>query len=150
MDGEIARPERVELWIDTGASTDTEIRADLALEGTTHAEVCWQLDGTVETTGAQIDVRNPSDGDVISFAQFLTAEPATIFFASGACVSGDRMTEAPPAVDPLATEARRPRVWLETDITAEFGTPAQGKKNVATTSLPTCSRTRCLLSSKIT
>ncbi len=133
VDGELVMPELLELWAEEDRSSASEITFTVMLEGTKRAEMRCATDGSVNSTGSDLRVRDPEDGDTEELAEYLTGEPPTIFFASGARVTGDRVAQPPPSVSPVAAEVRMPRSWPGTAITVEFGTPPKGKKNIGTT-----------------
>jgi superfamily II DNA or RNA helicase len=130
IDGELVLPELVELWPDD-SSGNGEITLSVFTEGEARGVLHCQTDGSVEIQGAALLVRTP-DGETSDAAEYLTADPVTIFFADGSRVTGDRVSEPPPTVNPLASEVRRPRSWTGTAIRVEFNDPPAGEISVGT------------------
>jgi hypothetical protein len=134
VDGELILPELLELWPKPDASTETQVIMDAYVRDEPLGEIRFQASGAVEIPGQGWLVRDPSPPqDEWPLNEILVHEPATIFFADGSRVTGDRVSPPPPVISLVASEIRRPRTWDATDITVEFGEPSNGKLSVGQT-----------------
>ena len=129
VDGEIVVPERVEFEARPASSNPHEVTLAVSVDGTERASVQCLSDGTVNVGGA-VYVRHPDESALIPLSDYLWQEPLTLFFAGGARVTGNRITEAPPTHVPVATTICHPRPWTDTAIKVEFGEAPDGLINV--------------------
>jgi hypothetical protein len=132
-DGEIILPELVELRPKAEESTDTQIVVDVWIRDEQRGSIRFNANGTVDTVGPGWVVRQPRDTHDLPLNEILVHEPATIFFANGARVTGDRVSPPPEVVSPVPLEIRRLETWNETDITVEFGQPRDDRLSVGAT-----------------
>jgi superfamily II DNA or RNA helicase len=132
-DGEIILPELVELRPRVGASTDAAIAVDIWVRDEQRGSIQFNANGSVESVGPQWLVRQPDEPHDLPLNEILVHEPATIFFADGSHVTGDRVSPPPETIAPLAAEIRQPKIWDGTNIRVEFGEPSNGQLSVGAT-----------------
>jgi hypothetical protein len=132
--GELVLPELVELRPKDNASTPTQIVMSAGVRDQPRGEVRFNRDGSVEIPGQAWLVRDPGSPDHdLPLAEILVHEPATIFFADGSRVRGNRISPSPPVVSLVDAEIRQPTTWDGTDITVEFGEAGDGLLSVGET-----------------
>jgi superfamily II DNA or RNA helicase len=134
IDGELFQPEMVELIPDSSASDRDSIVIRLVVEDDERARMTYSLDGSIAALDRDVNIRERATGDITSVADLLTDDPLTLFFGTGARVTGDRIAAPPPSAVPIAEVVLKPRDWVaETSIRVEFDEPADGLESVGVT-----------------
>jgi hypothetical protein len=134
VDGELLLPERVDLIPDTNASDAEAVVLAVCVETAERARLRCSTDGSVTLQGDQIFVRDREANELHALADYLSGEPLTVFFGTGARATGDRLADAPPSVVPVADALLRPHGWRPgTAIQVEFGDTPDGMESVGQT-----------------
>jgi superfamily II DNA or RNA helicase len=134
VDGELLLPESLEIRPVANDSSSAQVVMSISVRDEPRGEIRFNPDGTVEMPGHDWLFRDPSiEQDDLPLAEILVHDPATIFFADGSRVTGNRISPPPPVISRVDAGIRKPTTWDGTDIRVEFGEAGGGLSSVGET-----------------